>query len=222
VTELLGRLRSRRAALVAGAVVAVLAATGVAVGLWLRVPRGPANVHAEIADQDLFGKVIATARPSPAASIAAHPVTSPIEPARLQIPSLALDARVERLGVTKQGSMDVPSNVWDVGWLETGIRPGGRGNAVIDGHRDSASGPAIFMRLDRVKVGDTVLVSDAGGRQLTFVVDGMDHYGVQRPPLDAVFGPSDERRLNLITCAGSYDRNQHDYTERLVVHAKLT
>jgi LPXTG-site transpeptidase (sortase) family protein len=166
--------------------------------------------------------VIATARPAPAASIPAHAVTSPIEPARLQIPALGLDARVERLGVTKQGVMDVPSNVWDVGWLQTGIRPGGRGNAVIDGHRDSASGPAIFMHLDRIKAGDTVLVSDAGGRQLTFVVDGVDRYSVQRPPLDAIFGPSDERRLNLITCTGAYDRSRHDYNERLVVHAKLS
>jgi LPXTG-site transpeptidase (sortase) family protein len=212
----------RRAALIAGAVVAVLAASGVAVGLWQRVPRGPADVHAEIADRELFGKVISTARPSPAAAIPTRPVASPIEPARLRIPSLALDARVERLGVTKQGTMDVPSNVWDVGWLWTGARPGGRGNAVIDGHRDSTTGAAIFVRLDRIKVGDAVLVSDAGGHQLTFVVDGVNRYDVQRAPLDAIFGPSADHGLNLITCAGSYDRNQHDYNERLVVHAKLT
>ena len=75
-----------------------------------------------------------TARPSPDPSAPTHPADSPIEPARVRIPSLELDARVERLGVTKQGIMDVPSNVWDVGWLQTGVRPGGRGNAVIDGH----------------------------------------------------------------------------------------
>ncbi|MGM0866326.1 MAG: class F sortase [Bacillota bacterium] len=40
-------------------------------------------------------------------------------------------------------------------------------------------------------------------------------------PLRTIFGPSEKRMLNLITCKGYFDREIHNYIERLVVYTEL-
>src|SRR5205085_1186906 len=65
-------------------------------------------------------------------------------PVRLRIPALGLRTSIEPVGL-RAGAMDVPTNVWDVGWFQLGPRPGDVGNAVIDGHLDSTTGPAVFL-----------------------------------------------------------------------------
>jgi sortase A len=38
---------------------------------------------------------------------------------------------------------------------------------------------------------------------------------------ESFFGPSEKRMLNLITCTGYFDREIHNYIERLVVYTEL-
>src|SRR4051794_4191881 len=60
-------------------------------------------------------------------------------PVRLRIPALSLRTSIEPVGL-RAGALDVPTNVWNVGWFQLGPRPGDVGNAVIDGHLDSVTG----------------------------------------------------------------------------------
>jgi hypothetical protein len=180
------------------------------------------GLHAEISDRDLFGKPISTHReplPSPAPEF--KPAQTPIEPVRVRIPALQIDAKVERVSLTKDGAIDVPSNVWDTAWLATGPRPGEVGRAVIDGHKDSVQGPAIFASLGRLRPADQVLVSDRDGNELTFEVTAVAGYDLASAPLERIFGASQQRELNLITCDGSYDSRAHTYQRRLVVFTRL-
>jgi sortase A len=128
---------------------------------------------------------------------------------------------VEAVGVTPSGLMDVPSNIWDAAWLDTGVKPGATGQAIIGGHLDSATGSAIFGELHRLQPGDRIYISDAGGSELTFRVRALRLEPLQGFPTLQVFGPSSGHLLNVITCAGHFDPKLRTYDHRLVVSATL-
>jgi sortase (surface protein transpeptidase) len=139
---------------------------------------------------------------------------------RLRIPALGLMTAIEPVGL-RAGAMDVPTNVWHVGWLHLGPRPGDVGNAVIDGHLDSTTGPAIFRDLHNLRVGDTIYVTDRAGIERGFVVTDLHSYRLTDAPRARIFGPTTGRHLNLITCSGTWQAWAHLYDQRLVVYTRL-
>jgi sortase (surface protein transpeptidase) len=141
-------------------------------------------------------------------------------PVRLRIPALGLLTAIDPVGL-RAGAMDVPTNVWHVGWFHLGPRPGAVGNAVIDGHLDSTTGPAIFLTLHTLRVGDRIYVTDRAGIERGFVVTELHSYRLTDAPRARIFGPSTGRHLNLITCSGTWQASAHLYDQRLVVYARL-
>ncbi|NWJ96551.1 MAG: class F sortase [Chloroflexi bacterium] len=154
------------------------------------------------------------------------PTPSPeqgIIPRKIKIPAINVDTFVEKVGVTRDGNMDVPQNIWNVGWFgEGGYKPGSPGNAVIAGHLDAPSTRAVFWDLDKLKRGDKIILSDLTGRSLTFEVTNSHIYPYNAAPLMAIFGPSPEPHLNLITCGGIFDPTTYNYNKRLVVFSRLS
>jgi sortase (surface protein transpeptidase) len=143
-------------------------------------------------------------------------------PVRLRIPAVGIDANIESLAPLANGVMDVPHSVGDAGWLRTGVAPGASGNAVMTGHLDDGAGqPAAFWTLNRLRRGDTILVTTATGAELRFVVLRVGRYDRHEVPLVALFGPSREANLNLVTCAGPYLRSERSYRDRLVIYTRL-
>src|SRR5439155_1058996 len=91
-------------------------------------------VAARPSDIELFGKPISTVKPQLGSlGTSVQPATGPIVPYRIRIPALGIDTVVESVGVTARGLMDVPGNIWDAGWLQSGAKPGALGQAIIDG-----------------------------------------------------------------------------------------
>lgn len=143
-------------------------------------------------------------------------------PVHLIIRRAGIDADVESVGLIGNGVMDVPQSLADAGWLRTGVAPGSAGNAVITGHLDGIAGqPAAFWSLGRLRSGDSIFVMTADGHQLQFVVTRVASYDRLDLPLLSVFGPSRDAHLNLITCAGPYQRRAGGYQDRLVVFTTL-
>ena len=142
-------------------------------------------------------------------------------PLRLKIPAIGLDAAVESVAKTAAGQMDVPKNVWNVAWYNLGSLPGAQGNAVISGHYDDTKGPTVFYKLGKLKVGDSVVVTNGGGVDLTFKVVSKESYLLDKAPLNRIFGFDLERDLNLITCSGAWNSKAHTYNQRLVVYTRL-
>src|ERR1035437_4338340 len=96
---------------------------------------------------------------------------SKVLPVRLKIPTINVDAAIEPVGLTPEGAMGVPEGPADVAWFNLGTRPGENGSAVIDGHSGWKDGiPAVFDNLNKLHVGDKVLVMDGRGVTFTFVV----------------------------------------------------
>ncbi len=144
-----------------------------------------------------------------------------IMPARLVIPAIQLDTAVEPVGVLKNGQMGVPKAFDRVGILSPWTMPGEKGNAVIAGHLDHYTGPAVFYHLRKLKPNDKVLVLDRTGHTLTFQVEKVVAFRTREAPLQDIFGASDKARLNLITCTGKFNKRTQEHSMRLVVFCTL-
>ncbi|MGD6831028.1 class F sortase [Sutcliffiella halmapala] len=144
-----------------------------------------------------------------------------IEPHRIDISSIGVDAIVEQVGVIENGQMGVPESFETVGWYNQGHMPGERGNTVISGHVDSRNGPAVFFELKNLDTRDEIQVFNKEEESLTYVVDRIETYGEGEAPVDAIFDYSCQSNLNLITCTGTFDRSVREYSDRLVVYSSL-
>jgi sortase A len=143
------------------------------------------------------------------------------EPVHLSIPSIEVEGPVENVGILDNGEMGVPDAAEKIGWFEPGVKPGERGNAVMAGHVDSRSGPSVFYDLKETEAGDEVQVTDENGRELTFEVTSVVQYDRREAPIQEIFGSTDKRRLNLITCTGTFNQEYGTHDDRLVVYTEL-
>jgi sortase (surface protein transpeptidase) len=142
-------------------------------------------------------------------------------PVRLRIPAIDVSTPLVKLGRLADGSLEVPKD-WDTaGWYDGGPRPGQPGPAVILGHVDSKTGPAVFYELRALRPGDTVRVGLANGRELVFRVQRVERYPKDRFPTEAVYFPTLNRELRLITCGGEFDYAARSYRDNIVVYAEL-
>lgn len=142
-------------------------------------------------------------------------------PVRLVIPSLGIDANVQYVGITRHGTMAVPTNFTDVGWYKNGPLPGSAGSAVMAGHVDNALAlPGVFKHLEDIEIGADVYVLAKDGAKTHFVVENVQTYDASEAPASAIFAKKGEPRLNLITCQGDWIQSEHQYDRRLVVYTR--
>lgn len=200
-----------------------LVALGLALSVqtFVQAAEGESSVRREVSDLAMFGKPLSSTRIRPQTAIDVTRVgKGPIVPVRIRIPALDIDTNVESVGL-RNGAMDVPGNLWNIGWLNTNGRPGETGTAVMAGHKDSVQGGAIFWDLNKLKPGDRVYVSDEFGYELSFEVTELGSYNADQAPTSRIFGKTNEARLNLITCDGDFVPEQRTYAKRLVVYTRL-
>jgi hypothetical protein len=139
----------------------------------------------------------------------------------LRIPAIGVSTPLVPLGQLPDGSIEVPKD-WDTaGWYDRGPRPGQPGPAVILGHVDSKSGPAVFFRLRALRPRDVIQVGLTDGRVLIFRVQRLERYPKNEFPTEAVYFPTLNRELRLITCGGDFDYARASYRDNLVVYATL-
>lgn len=144
-----------------------------------------------------------------------------LNPVELQIPSIGLDAAIQYVGLSPDGSMDVPSNFTDAAWFSLGYRPGEPGNAVFDGHVSSTDKAAVFFYIEDLKPGALIYVTGDDGTVETFQVSDVESYGLTNPPLDQIFGSTGQPQIVLITCGGAWHPDVHLFDHRTVVYAPL-
>lgn len=139
----------------------------------------------------------------------------------LIIDKIGVSAPLELVGFDANGNMATPSGPNVVALYSQGAKIGSVGNVVISGHKDTERGKAVFYNLSKLVVGDTILVTDSKGKGYKYVVDSKNSYPRDNFPSKELFSNGTTARLNLVTCAGTYDRSIKAYTQRLVVSAIL-
>jgi len=140
-------------------------------------------------------------------------------PVRLRIPALKVDAKIENLGLQRDGTIAVPATTDIAGWYEYGPRPGQPGPAVLLGHVDSQAGPGIFFDLYRVRPGTVVRVDRADGSSATFTITQVKKVPKVQFPTDLVYAPTLDPTLRLVTCGGSFDRSRGSYRDNVIAFA---
>lgn len=197
------------------------------------LPTGPSDPErlppTTLSATQTTGPVVTIEPPRSTQPTASQPPFSPTLPPsqifipyKIRIPAIKVDTFVERVGVARDGTMAVPKNIWNTAWFgDGGYSPGQPGNAVIAGHLDAPGSQAVFWDLDKLKPGDTIVLTDRVGSSLTFVVAELKTYTLSEAPLETIFGPASQPHLNLITCSGIYNRSIGLYNKRLVVFSKL-
>ncbi|MFE7646863.1 class F sortase [Streptomyces phaeoluteigriseus] len=172
------------------------------------------------------GDVAAVGRPADAGlPPAARPLGAAL-PQRVDIPQLGVQAPVVARGLDAQGAITAPpyDQAGVVGWYAAGVRPGAAGTALMVGHVDTETRPAVFYALSTLEVGGTIRVVRDDGRVARFTVEEVEL--VQRDGFDArqAYGPREPGRaeLRLITCGGTFDRASRSYTANVIVSAYLT
>jgi hypothetical protein len=166
------------------------------------------------------GVATAPARPVTGTRVA-RPVTAArvARPVYLSIPVIGVRTPLIRLGLTAQGTLQVPVSTSVAGWYTAGPRPGQPGPAVIAGHIDSRLGPGVFFRLRLLRPGDRVYIRRADGTLAVFGVYAEQSYAKDRFPTQRVYGPAPGPELRLITCGGTFDAATGSYLSNIVVYA---
>jgi sortase (surface protein transpeptidase) len=149
-------------------------------------------------------------------SAAPRPVAAPVS---LTIPLIGVSTKLITLGLTSDGSLQVPATTSVAGWYTGSPRPGAIGSAIIVGHIDSVSAPGVFYRLSELRKGDQVYVMRADGTLVKFLVTAVQQYLKDQFPTRAVYGPTPDAELRLITCGGAFDYATRHYLSNIVVYA---
>ncbi|WP_416974951.1 class F sortase [Streptomyces sp. 4F14] len=156
---------------------------------------------------------------------AARPLTAAL-PQRIDIPELGVQAPVVARGLDAHGAIDAPpyDQVGVVGWYAAGVTPGARGTALLVGHVDTETRPAVFYKLSTVQPGETVRVVRGDGKVAEFTVDDVEVVRRDRFDAQQAYGTRESGRaeLRLITCGGTFDRVSRSYTANVIVSAYLT
>ncbi|WP_425581050.1 class F sortase [Streptomyces thermoalcalitolerans] len=145
------------------------------------------------------------------------------EPTRISIPDIAVDAPFTKLSLDKDGHLapPPPDDTNLVGWFQDGASPGERGSAIVVGHLDTKTGPAVFAGLNQLQPGDPVDIERADGTVVRFKVDSVEMFSKADFPDDLVYADAPTPELRLITCGGTYDHKNRDYRANVVVFAHL-
>jgi hypothetical protein len=142
-------------------------------------------------------------------------------PVRIVIPAIAVSAPVIPLHLNRNRTLQVPKNFSQTGWFVGGPEPGENGAAVIVGHVDSKSGPAVFYRLRALRRGDVIKVVLKNKSTVRFVVRSSRRVPKKRFPTELVYGKTKGPTLRLITCDGRFDRSTGHYVDNNVVFAAV-
>jgi sortase (surface protein transpeptidase) len=140
-------------------------------------------------------------------------------PVHVEIPSIGVNAPLIGLGLDAHRALEVPERFDVAGWWTGGSRPGERGPAVIVGHVDSRTGPAVFYPLRELRRGAAVIVRRRDGSRVRFTVLGSERYPKDHFPTARVYGPTRRPTLRLITCSGDFDHSTGHYLDNTVVYA---
>ncbi|MEV1333330.1 class F sortase [Micromonospora costi] len=151
------------------------------------------------------------------------PVLPASEPVELTIRTIDLRAPVHSVGIAADGSIGVPDagRAQEAGWYDQGPTPGQYGPAVIVGHVDTTTGPAVFHELKDLRAGDRVEVTREDGTVAVFEVNQMQRFDKSELPVGEVFGDFSRPNLRLITCGGRWVGGETGYADNVVVFASL-
>ena len=183
-------------------------------------PTPDASPPSRIARAEPEGDARATREAAPRSRVPVERTASGPADSRVVIPAIGVDAPMIELGLNPDDSLEVPAEAGETGWWSGGAFPGERGTAVIAGHVDSTSGPAVFFRLGELDPGDEIQVTARSGRVERFIVERSKQAEKDDFPTREVYEATAGPSLRLITCTGEFAEQTGHYEDNLIVFAR--
>jgi hypothetical protein len=128
------------------------------------------------------------------------------------------------VGEKAPGQLDDPKNKWNFGWFRASALPGAKGAGVYTCHDGNGNLqniiPAICNSLNKLKIGDQIIVENSAGQKFTYKVVHAISTPVKQVNMQqfqSVYNNA-ARGLSIMACDGRYDSN-HKRTHRFLVYA---
>lgn len=177
----------------------------------------------ESSDQEEFGGATDDASDESKTDVGAYKV-APDMPRVIYIPKLKVNARVTKMGIKNDGSLEAPKNVHDVGWYKNSSKPGSPGGAsLIDGHVSGPTQKGVFYKIETLKSGDVITIERGDGSKLEYSVVKTEVAKATETDMAKMMLPVTvgKHGLNLITCTGKFDSSTKTYEDRALVYAEF-
>jgi sortase (surface protein transpeptidase) len=162
--------------------------------------------------------------PVPSAVVKAYQVGA-LYPKTLYIPKIDTEPRrIMRLSTDESGSMEIPENIWDIGWYESsGLPRDTTMNPLLIGHSTSSSGASgAFYNLYRLSTGDDITITLGDNTTAIYRVtkkedipDGPSDLGYLLTPLN-----QGKQGLTLMTANGDINPETKKADKRIVIFAE--
>ncbi|GAA4374411.1 class F sortase [Paeniglutamicibacter cryotolerans] len=171
-----------------------------------------------------------TPTPEPAgapAGVVVHDSSAPAAqrslpgPSRIRYPGIGADMRTIGVGVSPDGTMEIPDDAAVAGWYRYSAAPSEpTGNTIIAAHAGSIPtprGPLYDLRSSRV--GQSMEITDAMGATTNWKVTKVEQLHKTSLDLDPYFTGDGQRTLVLFTCGGRWDQKRQSYDDNIIVTA---
>ena len=237
---------NRKAAIFGGGAVVAVSLLGFAV-VGLSSPATPAAAPAPAAVSASASAVAPVPAKAPAPAAAPAPATTPAPvmapapvsiptgapatggaglgplPVSVSIPSIKVKSSLIQLGLNPDGTVQVPNvkTPGQVGWYKYDARPGDVGAAVLLAHVDGGGVLGAFHSIGTLALGAEIDVARADGSTVKFSVTKVQTILKSAFPSDAVYQPTPDAELRLVTCGGAFNKATGNYVSSVIAYAKL-
>lgn len=145
------------------------------------------------------------------------------KPRLLRIPTLGLQARVYPVQADLNGDPLTTSNIYDVGWLSSGAKPGETGAALFNGYVAGSTKNGSLVNITSMSVGDIVQVEKGDGKVMNFKVVKSQQFAADKVDMKAATSSAIPGKpgLNIVTNTGRFDVRNNKFEPRTVVFTVL-
>ena len=133
------------------------------------------------------------------------------------------NARILEVGVTKEGALDTPMNIFDAAWYTGSDLPGDGGTALLDGHNGGPTKVGIFKYLPNLEKGDKITIEMGDGRLFEYEV--YDNKSVLLSEADSQMAAMEispvkgQESISIISCTGEWSQTRQTYLSRQFLRA---
>lgn len=177
------------------------------------------RVQASHSSNSAAADVPSAVKPTPAAVVGY--TVAPELPKYIDIPKLSVHARILSLGITKNGNLAAPNNVYDAGWYRQSSQPGQNGAMLIDGHISNWQAKGVFYGLNKLTPGDPVTITRGDSQQFNYRVVKTQLVSADQVDMSSLLVSQNTALpgLNLISCSGDVIPGTNEFSKRLIVYA---
>jgi LPXTG-site transpeptidase (sortase) family protein len=143
-------------------------------------------------------------------------------PRAIYVNSINVAARVLPMGVNSDNRIEAPINVFDAGWYKGSVKPGEIAAVFINAHASGQTRQGLFANLDRLSVGDEIILEKGDRTELTYRVLEVETVNLKDVDMKKVLIPKNNvlRGMNLMTCAGDWIQDSQTLDERVIVYTE--